>query len=192
LVGVAVGLEQHARRDLPREAPAVLAPAAGAFLAAIPGDRVPVAVGFLLVLGHSHEADGLVRLEVRAAVEADEIAAEDGEVDRELVILLPTREIRRRGHGRADAAVGEDRGVEFGRLARLAFVQTQAGCQFVRHVLLLVDAYLRGPTRPNDAPCGSSPLSANSPPGISCGPLSTLPPPSVIAAMARSMSSTPM
>src|SRR5205085_7218474 len=50
LVRVGVGLEQDARRDLPGEAPAVLAPAAHAFLAARLGDRVPVAVGFLLVL----------------------------------------------------------------------------------------------------------------------------------------------
>src|SRR5438270_7790010 len=78
-VGVVIGLEQHARGDLPGEAPAVLAPAAGAFFATILGDRVPVAVGFLLVLGHDHEADGLVRLEVRTAVQADEIASENGE-----------------------------------------------------------------------------------------------------------------
>src|SRR3954452_14442139 len=32
LVGFLVGLEQHTRRDLPGEAPAILAPAAGAFL----------------------------------------------------------------------------------------------------------------------------------------------------------------
>src|SRR3954452_21207978 len=38
LVRVGVGLEQHARRDLPGKAPAVLAPAAGAFLAAILGN----------------------------------------------------------------------------------------------------------------------------------------------------------
>ena len=38
-------LGQHARRDLPGEPPAILAPTAGAFLAAIADDRVPVAVG---------------------------------------------------------------------------------------------------------------------------------------------------
>src|SRR5215210_4318000 len=40
LVGVGRKLEQHARRDLPREAPFVLAPAASAFLAAVADDRV--------------------------------------------------------------------------------------------------------------------------------------------------------
>src|SRR5436190_3050810 len=42
-VGVVHRLEEHARRDLPRKAPLVPAPAAHAFLAAIADDRVPVA-----------------------------------------------------------------------------------------------------------------------------------------------------
>src|SRR5689334_15785230 len=45
LVGIGVRFEEHARRDLPGEAPFVLAPAAGAFLAAVLSNRVPVAVG---------------------------------------------------------------------------------------------------------------------------------------------------
>src|SRR6188472_4362507 len=45
LVRVRVGFEQHARSDLPGEAPFVLAPAAGALLAAIIDDGVPVTVG---------------------------------------------------------------------------------------------------------------------------------------------------
>src|SRR5438270_9905661 len=47
LAAFARQLEQAPRRDLPREAPFVLAPAAGALFAAILGDRVPVAVGLL-------------------------------------------------------------------------------------------------------------------------------------------------
>src|SRR3546814_6857498 len=46
-----------------------------------------------------------------------------------------------------------------------------------------------GPTRPKAAPSGSMPSSANSPPGISIGPLITLPPPASIAPTARSMRS---
>src|SRR6516165_11987292 len=38
-------LGQHARRDLPRDAPFVLAPTARTFLAAIADDGIPVAVG---------------------------------------------------------------------------------------------------------------------------------------------------
>src|SRR3954454_5537900 len=38
--------EQTPRSDLPGKAPLVLAPAAGAFFAAAPCDRIPVAIGF--------------------------------------------------------------------------------------------------------------------------------------------------
>src|SRR5574338_738177 len=72
-------LQQHARGDLPGEAPLVLAPAAGAFLAAIADDGVPVAIGLRLVLGHDHEADSLVGLEQVSAVQTDEALAKQGE-----------------------------------------------------------------------------------------------------------------
>src|SRR5262245_18374804 len=44
-------LGQNTRRDLPRHAPLILAPAARALLAAIPDDGVPVAIGLGLILG---------------------------------------------------------------------------------------------------------------------------------------------
>ncbi len=56
-----------ARRDLPGEAPAILAPAAAALLTAIAYDRVPVTIGVFLVFGQDHEADRLVWLESWAA-----------------------------------------------------------------------------------------------------------------------------
>src|SRR5262245_46054355 len=62
---------QHARCDLPRHAPFVLAPAAGALLAAIADDGVPVAVGLGLTVGGDHEREGFAVLELRTAVEAD-------------------------------------------------------------------------------------------------------------------------
>jgi hypothetical protein len=43
-------LGQYARRDLPGDAPFVLAPTASTFLTAIADDGVPVAVGFLLIV----------------------------------------------------------------------------------------------------------------------------------------------
>jgi len=43
------GIGQRARGDLPREAPAVFAPAALAFGAAIADDRVPLTIGLFLV-----------------------------------------------------------------------------------------------------------------------------------------------
>src|SRR3954454_11469234 len=78
-VGIVQRLEQHARRDLPGEAPLVLAPAALAFLPAIIDNRVPIWVGLSLFLGHDHEADGLIRREVGPAVKANKGLAEHGE-----------------------------------------------------------------------------------------------------------------
>ena len=62
---------QHARSDLPGEAPAVLAPAARALLAAVADDRVPVAVRLRLIVGGDLEGERLAVLERRAAVEAE-------------------------------------------------------------------------------------------------------------------------
>ena len=75
------GVHERARGDLPGEAPAVLAPAALAFLAAVVDDGVPVAVGFFLGVGGDLEGEGLGVLERGAAVEAEAGDAEDGEFD---------------------------------------------------------------------------------------------------------------
>src|SRR5437868_15348896 len=48
-------LEETARCDLPAKAPFVPAPAAGALFAAVLRDRVPVAIGFSLILRQDHE-----------------------------------------------------------------------------------------------------------------------------------------
>src|SRR5690349_3350101 len=100
LVGTIVSLEQDARRDLPGEAPLVLAPAAGTLLPAVADDRVPIAVGLLLIFRNDHEADGFVGREVGAAVETHERLAEDREVDGQLVALMAVRIVTGRSHGR--------------------------------------------------------------------------------------------
>src|SRR6266536_973635 len=64
-------LGEHARGDLPRETPAVLAPTALTFLAAIADDRVPVAVRLFLIVGRDLKGKGLAVPELRAAVEAE-------------------------------------------------------------------------------------------------------------------------
>src|ERR1700729_536987 len=64
-------LGQHTRRDLPRNAPSVLAPAARALLAAIADDGVPIAVGLGLIVSGDLEREGFVMFEHGAAVEAD-------------------------------------------------------------------------------------------------------------------------
>src|SRR3954447_7673551 len=93
LVGIAVGPQQGAGRDLPRKAPAILAPVASAFLPAIADDGVPITVGLFLVVGHDHKADRLIGLEIGSAIQADERPAEYGELDREFGALCPTRKV---------------------------------------------------------------------------------------------------
>src|SRR4051812_37536641 len=73
-------LGQRARGDLPGEAPAVLAPTALAFLAAIADDRVPVAVRLFLILRRDLEGKGLAVPECRAAVESETGNAQNGEL----------------------------------------------------------------------------------------------------------------
>src|ERR1700716_204023 len=64
-------LHQHARRDLPGDAPLVLAPAARTLLASIADNGVPVAVGLLLIIGGDLKRESFVMLERGTAVEAD-------------------------------------------------------------------------------------------------------------------------
>src|SRR5688572_7800910 len=69
---------EGAWRDLPRQAPLVLAPAACAFLAAVSDNRIPQAVGFGLVVGCNLKGKSLVVLERRATVQADTRNANHG------------------------------------------------------------------------------------------------------------------
>src|SRR5439155_2890842 len=61
---------QHARRDLPGDAPLVLAPAASTLLSSIADDGVPVAVSLLLIIGGDLKRESFVMLERGTAVEA--------------------------------------------------------------------------------------------------------------------------
>src|ERR1700686_5193571 len=81
-------LGQHARRDLPGDAPLVFAPAARTLLAAIADDRVPVAVGLVLIVGSDLEREGLAMFERGTAVEAETRDAGNCEFDRQHVALL--------------------------------------------------------------------------------------------------------
>jgi hypothetical protein len=58
-----------ARGDLPGEAPAVLAPTAHTFLAAIADDRVPVAIRLFLIVRHDLKGKGFAEHGVRAVTE---------------------------------------------------------------------------------------------------------------------------
>jgi hypothetical protein len=109
-------LGQHARGDLPGEAPAVLAPSALTFLAAIADDRVPVAVCLFLIVSRDHERKSFAVFEHRAAVEAETRNAQHGEFNRQHIALLPVGEI---GWGFVNSdhfTVGKGCGVEAGRI----------------------------------------------------------------------------
>src|SRR5215217_9291998 len=82
---------QGTRGDLPGKAPAVLAPAALTFLAAVADNRVPVAVRLFLIVRRDLEGEGLAVLELRAAVETETGNAQYGELHREHIALLPAR-----------------------------------------------------------------------------------------------------
>src|SRR5215471_3638384 len=81
-------IDQHSRSDLPREAPAVLAPTALAFLAAIADDRVPVAVRLFLILRCDLEGKRLAVLEHRTAVDTDTGDTQNGEFHRQYIALF--------------------------------------------------------------------------------------------------------
>src|SRR5437588_3816640 len=81
-------LHQHARRDLPGDAPLVFAPAARALLAAIADDGVPIAVGLGLIVGGDLEREGFAMFERGTAVEADTTDTGNFEFDDEHISLL--------------------------------------------------------------------------------------------------------
>src|SRR5215475_3234986 len=82
---------QRTRSDLPGKTPAVLAPAALAFLAAIADDRVPVTVRLFLIVRRDLEGKGLAVLEHRTAVDTQTGNAENGELHRQHIALLAAR-----------------------------------------------------------------------------------------------------
>ena len=55
---------QYTRRDLPRHAPLVFAPAARAFLAAITDDGVPIAIRLSLIVSGDLERKGFIMFDL--------------------------------------------------------------------------------------------------------------------------------
>lgn len=62
---------QHARRDLPGDAPLVLTPATRTLLASIADNGVPVAVGLPHIIGGDLKRESFVMLERGTSVEAE-------------------------------------------------------------------------------------------------------------------------
>ncbi len=79
---------QHRRGDLPGEAPAILAPTARTFLAAVADDRVPVAIRLFLIVRRDLKGKGLGVRERRAGVETQTGNAHNGELHRQHIALL--------------------------------------------------------------------------------------------------------
>jgi hypothetical protein len=104
-----------------------------AFTAAILDDRLPIAVGFRLVVGHHLEAYRLVRREHRAAIQTDEGLAEQGELDGQLAILFAARVIGCGLKRLSDMAVRKRGGVEFRCVAGLAMIEPKTRDDFSVH-----------------------------------------------------------
>src|SRR5205823_9214470 len=111
-------LGEHARGNLPREAPAVLAPTALALLAAIADDRVPIAVRLFLIVCGDLEGKGLAVPKRRAAVETKTGNAQKGELHRQYIALFAVRVVTVRLVNSGHLAIGKGGGVEARRLLR--------------------------------------------------------------------------
>src|SRR5438876_11056504 len=105
---------QHTRRDLPGDAPLVLAPATRTLLASIADNSVPVAVGLLLIIGGDLKRESFVMLERGTAVEAHTRHAGDCEFYHQHVALLAGGEVTGRTIDGAHGAVGKGFGIETG------------------------------------------------------------------------------
>jgi hypothetical protein len=97
---------------LPVDAPFVLAPAALTFGPAIADDRVPVSIGFFLILGRDLERESFALPENRPAVQADARHAADGEFDNHHVARPIAWGVHRSAMNGADAAIGKGPRVE--------------------------------------------------------------------------------
>ena len=97
-VGAGEHLVELPRDDLPRQAEAVLEPAALAGLAAAEDERRPEAIDLGLVLALDHQRDRLGERELRSAVEADEPLPGERELDGQDLTLARARVVGRGAH----------------------------------------------------------------------------------------------
>src|SRR5687768_13408562 len=88
-IGVSYCFGERHGRDLPGEAPFVLAPTARTLLPAVADDCVPVTIGFGLVGGCDLKRECLVVLESRSAIEPEAGDSHDGKLDRQHIPFLP-------------------------------------------------------------------------------------------------------
>src|SRR5712671_2260378 len=132
-------LHQHAWRDLPGDAPPVLAPAARTLLASIADDGIPVAVGLLLIIGGDLKRESFVMLERGAAVEAHTGDAGDCEFHRQHVALLAGWVVTGCTVDGTHGAVGKGFGVEAG--SRLCILIVPQANRVLGHCVSFRAAY---------------------------------------------------
>src|SRR3984893_12863065 len=132
-------LGEHARGDLPGEAPAVLAPTALAFLAAIADDRIPVAVRLFLIVRCDLKGKGLAVLERRTAVETETGNAQNSELHRQFIALLAARVVTGRLVNSGHCTIRKGRGIEARRLMRV-LIEPEADRVLWLHVRVLLCA----------------------------------------------------
>src|SRR5260221_11935239 len=111
-------VSECARGNLPGEAPAVLAPTALTFLAAIADDRVPVTVRLFLSVRRDLEGKGLAVPERRAAVETETGNPQNGELHRQHIALLAAGVVTGRLANSGHFTVRKGGGVETRRFMR--------------------------------------------------------------------------
>src|SRR5215203_3384510 len=92
-IGIGYRLAQSDRRNLPGQAPFVLAPAARTLFAAVADDRVPVTIRFGLVSGCDLKRECFVVLESGSAIKPEAGNSHHGKLDRQHIPLLPGRKI---------------------------------------------------------------------------------------------------
>src|SRR5437867_4640011 len=110
---------ERARGDLPGEAPAVLAPTARTFLAAVADDRAPVAVRLFLIVRRDLKGKGLAVLERGAAVETETGNTQNCELHRQFIALLAARVLAGRLVNGGHLGIRKGGGVEACRLMRV-------------------------------------------------------------------------
>jgi hypothetical protein len=94
-IGIGYRFCQSQRRNLPGQAPFVLAPAARTLFAAVADDRVPLTIRFGLVSGSDLKRECFAVLEDGSAIEPEAGNSYHGKLDRQHIPLLPGRKISR-------------------------------------------------------------------------------------------------
>ena len=106
LGGSAIGIGyrscQSQRRNLPGQAPFVLAPAARTLFAAVADNRVPVTISFGLVSSCDLKRECFAVLEGGSAIEPEARNPHDDKLDRQHIPLLPGRKVSRCAMHRAN------------------------------------------------------------------------------------------